>query len=59
MRLAACDQCDAKFGARLDLTLGLFAGANLRRASVGSASSAVRAPPKWLSSGRKVRGPTF
>jgi hypothetical protein len=37
MRLAAYDQCHAKFGASLDLTLGLFAGANLRCAGTAAA----------------------
>jgi len=52
MRLAACDQGNAKFAASLELSFGLFAGANLRRAGaavarrIGSASSAARAPPK-------------
>ena len=54
MRLAACDQGNAKFAASLELSFGLFAGANLRRAGaaaarrIGSASSAARAPAEMI-----------
>ena len=37
MRLAACDQGNAKFAASLELSFGLFAGANLRRAGAAAA----------------------
>ena len=37
MRLAACDQGNAKFAASLELSFGLFAGANLRRADAAAA----------------------
>ena len=37
MRLAACDQGNAKFAASLELSFGLFAGANLR--CVGAAAA--------------------
>jgi hypothetical protein len=37
VRLAECDQGNAKFAASLDLALDFFAGANLRRAGAAAA----------------------